>query len=128
MESRVNGYKIRSKSRVGRWRCGMWHGPEWVFHDGALFTAEQVKRLKADPMLMVQTMDIPEPAGGQVNDLPPAQLEPEPESGEPAETVSDEPDPAPVVADPVTEKPTPVSVVADLATEKPKARKGKKVA
>jgi hypothetical protein len=46
--------RIRSKVKVGFWRCGVHHPSEWVEHPDDLFSKEQLKVLKAEPMLEIE--------------------------------------------------------------------------
>jgi len=50
--------RIRSTRKEGIWRCGVHHGPEPVDYPDDRFTAEELRRLKAEPFLVVE--EIPE--------------------------------------------------------------------
>ena len=53
---------IRIKSqREGFRRCGVAHSTQWVEYPEGSFTEEQIKALKAEPMLWVEEMEKGEP-------------------------------------------------------------------
>ena len=56
------GLRITSK-RAGFRRCGVEHPATPVTYPDGYFTAEQVKRLKAEPMLVVEEVPDPEDGG-----------------------------------------------------------------
>ena len=52
---------IRIKSKRDKFRrCGIPHSAEWTEYPGGAFTPEQLRTLKAEPMLTVE--EIPDPA------------------------------------------------------------------
>jgi len=51
--------KIKCKKKAGFYRAGIWHGPEWIEYPDDRFTAKEMKRLKKEPMLVVETIKPP---------------------------------------------------------------------
>jgi|GEM_PF-1348503 len=52
--SPVKAIRIRAKSPKGFWRCGRFHGPEWVEHPAGTFSADQIERLDQEEQLEVE--------------------------------------------------------------------------
>jgi len=48
--------KIKCKRKSGFYRAGIKHGPEWTEYPDDRFTPSEIKRLKAEPMLVVETV------------------------------------------------------------------------
>ena len=62
--------KIRSK-RAGFRRCGVAHPAEWTEYPDDRFSAEEMARLQAEPMLQVEF--VPPPADEEEDSAPPAE-------------------------------------------------------
>ncbi len=62
---------IRIKSqREGFRRCGMAHSTQWVEYPEETFTEEQIKALKAEPMLWVEEVEKGTPKEAGEEDKP----------------------------------------------------------
>jgi len=48
--------RIKCKRKSGFYRVGIKHGPEWTEYPDGRFTPGEIKRLKAEPMLVVETV------------------------------------------------------------------------
>ncbi len=57
--------RIRSTRRSGIWRCGVHHGPEPVDYPDDRFSPQELALLQAEPMLVVERVDAPEPAAAE---------------------------------------------------------------
>jgi len=57
--------RITARPEKGFRRCGIDHPPSPVDHDARRFNAEAIEKLKAEPNLVVQEIDAPEPKAAE---------------------------------------------------------------
>jgi hypothetical protein len=48
---------VKAKRADGFWRCGVFHPAKPVQHPAGRFTAQEIARLKAEPLLEVTVLD-----------------------------------------------------------------------